>query len=119
MGRVCIDSLKLETIIGTLPEERLHRQQLDISLEFDYDSTAAAANDDLTLSVDYSAVERQVVSLVTGSEFLLLEALAQAVADEVLTFSGVSRVKVTIAKPGASAFGAMISYSNEFFRQEQ
>jgi len=118
MGKVKISSLRVNTIIGTLPEERLHRQQLIADLEFEYDAQAAASDDDLNLSVDYSAVEKQVVFLMENSSFALLEALAYAVGREVLTFPQVVRVRVTLTKPAASAYGAMISFTDEFFRKE-
>lgn len=118
MALISINDLCVNTIIGTLDDERLHRQKLIISLEFEYDAAAAAANDDLYASVDYSAVEKAVVCCVEKSSFFLLEALAAAIAGEVLTFSPVQRVKVAISKPKASAFGALITYTEEFRRED-
>ena len=117
MAQISISSLHVETIIGTLPEERLKKQTVIISVTFDFDARSAAENDDLTVSVDYSAVERSIVSAVEKSSFLLLEALTDLIGKSVLSFPGISRAEVTVAKPGASAYGAMISYREQFFRQ--
>lgn len=117
MGTVKIDDLRVSAVIGTLEYEKLHRQQLIIGVEFDYDSRRAAQTDDLFASVDYSAVERKVVENSELSRFELLETLALHLGKTVLGFAGVTRVKISIGKPAASAFGAMISYSEEFFAE--
>ncbi len=114
MGTVRISDLQLTAVIGTLEHERIHRQKLILTVEFDYDSVSAAVNDDLFASVDYSAVEKSVVQCVENSKFFLIEALARAVAEKILAFNGVTAVRLTISKPAASAFGAMISYSETF-----
>ena len=118
MATITISDLHVNAVIGTLPAERTRRQQLILTVEFDYDAAAAAANDDLFASVDYSAVEKFVVQCVEKSSFFLLEALTAEIAHGIFEYDAVSRVKITIAKPGASAFGALISYSEEFFRNE-
>lgn len=115
MGTIRISNLQLNAVIGTLEHERIHRQRLILTVEFDYDSITAACTDDLFTSVDYSAVERSVVECVENSNFFLVEALARAAAQKVLAFAGVTAVRITIDKPAASAFGAMISYSETFF----
>ena len=117
MGKVAINCLQIKCIIGTLEHERVTPQKVILDLEFEYDASLASATDDLTGSVDYSAVERAVVSLVSNSSFFLLEKLAGAVAEKVLEFDGVTRVKVSITKPGASAYGAVISFTDEYRRQ--
>lgn len=117
MALISINNLCVNAIIGTLDDERIRRQKLIISVEFEYDARDAAANDDLFASVDYSAVEKAVVQCVENSSFFLLEALTAAIAGEVLAFPPVRRVKIAIAKPKASAFGALITYTEEFFRE--
>lgn len=115
MGTVCIHDLRVNAIIGTLAHERVHRQELIFEVEFDYDSAAAAAGDDFLLSVDYSAVERCVAESAENSSFQLLESLTAFIGGRLLERFAVSRVKITVSKPAASAFGALISYSEEFF----
>ncbi|MBR7121487.1 MAG: dihydroneopterin aldolase [Lentisphaeria bacterium] len=118
MSTVNISNLSVNALIGTLEHEKIYRQQLLLDVEFDYDSTTAALTDDLFASVDYSAVERAVVRCVGESRFALLEALAGAIGRSVLAFDRVQRCKVIIRKPAASAFGALISYTAEFFPEK-
>ena len=120
MEKIFIENLKLCAVIGTLPHERIRRQELILTVEFDYDARAAAFGDDLMASVDYSSVEKCVMQCVEKSSFFLLEALAAAIAKEVLAaFAAIERFSITIAKPGASSCGALISYSEEFFPEKK
>ena len=119
MATITISNLHVNGVIGTLPSERVKRQELILCVEFDYDAALAAANDDLTASVDYSAVEKCVVQCVETTSFFLLEALTAEIARRILQYDAVTRVKISVAKPGASAFGALISYSEEFFGENR
>lgn len=118
MSTIKISDLTVSAVIGTLEHEKIYRQKLLLDVEFDYDATSAAVTDDLFASVDYSAVERAVVKCVAESRFSLLEALARAIGKTVLAFDKVTRCKVVIGKPAASAFGALITYTAEFFPGE-
>ncbi|MBR2345455.1 MAG: dihydroneopterin aldolase [Lentisphaeria bacterium] len=117
MEKIFIENLKLCAVIGTLPHERLHRQELRFDLELRCDGSAAAASDDLCDAADYSAVERMVAECVEKSSYFLLEALAAAVGRCILTFPQISSCVVRIAKPGASSCGALISYQAEFHQE--
>ena len=52
MAKITISNLRGNAIIGTLPHERIRRQELILTVEFDYDARAAACGDDLMASVD-------------------------------------------------------------------
>lgn len=119
MALISINDLCVNAIIGTLDDERIHRQKLIISVKFEYDANDAAKNDDLFASVDYSAVEKAVVQCVEKSSFFLLEALTAAIAREVLAFPRVLNTEISIAKPKASSFGALITYTENFCRENR
>lgn len=119
MGLITIDDLRVNAIIGTLSDERIHRQQLILNISFSYDACRAAETDDLNFSVDYSAVERKAVEVASGSSFMLVEALAGKLGREIMRFPGVQNCTVTITKPAASAYGAVITYKEEFFPEKK
>jgi 7,8-dihydroneopterin aldolase/epimerase/oxygenase len=83
---------------GAYPEER--EQERD----FLYDVTLAVGergvSDRLEDAVDYDAVARCVAEVGGGGPFHLLEALAAAVADELVTRFGAERAVVRVTKPG-------------------
>ena len=119
MAKVTIADLRVRALIGTRPEERLRRQQLVLEVGFEFDASAAAEGDDLTASVDYAAVERLIVTTAEESDCRLLEAFARRIGMAVLEFAtAVSRVEVAVTKPAASAFGAEITYREEFVRRD-
>jgi FolB domain-containing protein len=99
--KIQIRDLAVSCIVGTLPAERKRRRRVILNLTLVCDLRAAGASDDLRDTVDYGRVCRQVQALVRGTRFLLIERLAQAVADTCLSFAGVSAVTVTLDKPGA------------------
>jgi FolB domain-containing protein len=113
--RIHIRDLRLTAVIGVNPEERDIRQNLVLNLTLYTDQKAAAVADDFSLTVDYSAVERRVAELVEASSFGLIESLAAAVADCLLSIEGVHACGVTVDKPGVLRFAS--SAAAEIFRE--
>ena len=62
---------------------------------------AVAETDRLYDAVDYGAVASAVVEIATGRRFALIERLAAAIGDTLLTRFAVERVTVTVHKPSA------------------
>jgi len=82
-----------------LPEERSRPQPFEIDLDLAVDTTVAGRSDDLGDTVDYAAVVGRVAEVVRGQRsFLLLEALADALAGEVLADPRVGSVTVVVRK---------------------
>ncbi len=118
MEKIFIRNLSVCTIIGTLDHERTHRQRVIFDLELCCNGKAAEVSDDIFRAVDYSAVEKIVVETAENSSFFLLEALTGAVGKAVVALPGVVSCKVTVSKPAASAYGALIGYQSEFFAEQ-
>jgi len=75
-----------------------------INVEMHTDLRAAGRSDDLNDTVDYKAIKKAILKLVEGSEFQLIESLAERIADLALANEKVEQVIVTIDKPGALRF---------------
>ncbi|MCJ7492324.1 MAG: dihydroneopterin aldolase [Dehalococcoidia bacterium] len=101
MDRVLISDLAVRCIIGVNDDERREKQDVLINLTVFTDMRAVARSDSIEDAVDYRDLRTRVVEIVERSQFCLLEALAQAVADVCLEHPGVSKVMVRIDKPGA------------------
>lgn len=85
---------------GVFPEERREGQPFicDVSLYFDL--SPAGATDDLSMTVDYSAVAKLVEAEIIGEPVDLIERLATLIAEKILSsFVLVDCVEVTIHKP--------------------
>ena len=114
MDRIVLESLSVNAIIGTLPHERVHRQNLLIDAEICLDLKEAAATDDLCKSVDYSEIERRIVEICENSSYYLLEALAGAVGRMLLSYEQVQHGRVSIFKAAGSAAGRGVRIEMEF-----
>jgi dihydroneopterin aldolase len=88
-----------------------HRYEVDLVLETDV--AAAAAADDVTQTVDYGVVARDVLEIGTSRQFRLIETLAMHIAEQVLASqSRVEAVTVGVKKlqppiPGVVEFAAI------------
>ncbi|HEX6996262.1 MAG TPA: dihydroneopterin aldolase [Gammaproteobacteria bacterium] len=101
MDTVFVRDLRVETVIGIWEWERRIRQVVSIDLEMAADVRRAAATDRIDDALNYKDVAKRVGAFVSGSQYQLVETLAEAVARIVVTEFGVPWVRVSIAKPGA------------------
>jgi D-erythro-7,8-dihydroneopterin triphosphate epimerase len=108
MDRILISDLLVRCIIGVRDEERRDKQDVLINLALSVDLRKAGTSDRLEDSVDYRALNKQILSMAESSQFLLVEALAQAVADICLGHPSVKEVTVRIEKPGALRFARSV-----------
>jgi FolB domain-containing protein len=100
--RVFVKGLESYCLIGVQGWEREVKQKVIVDLAVECDCHRAGATDRLEDALDYRAVSKCVLSLVGDSSFLLVEALAEAVASAVLSgFPRADAVTVTVSKPGA------------------
>ena len=101
MDIVYIRELEIEAIIGIYDWERETKQTVSIDLEMGCDNTKAAASEDIADALDYKAVAKRLISFVEGSEFLLVETLAEKIAAIVLEELSVQWLRLRLGKPGA------------------
>ena len=81
MDTVYIRDLRIETIIGIFAWEREVKQIVSLDLEMACDISAAAQSDDIKDALDYKSISKRLIQYVEQSQFQLLEALAESVAD--------------------------------------
>ena len=101
MDIVYIRELEIETVIGVFGWERERKQTVSIDLDLGCDIRAAARSDDIADALDYKAVSHRVVEFVATSEFMLVEALAEAIAGIILAEFPVPWLRLRVGKPGA------------------
>jgi dihydroneopterin aldolase len=98
---ISLHGLRVRGFHGVLPEERAVGQLFVADVSLEVDTAAAAASDDLDLTVDYSALAHQLAEIIAGDPVALIETLAQKLADVCLSYSLVDAVEVTVHKPDA------------------
>jgi dihydroneopterin aldolase len=103
MDIVYIRELRADTVIGVYDWERTVRQTIVLDLELATDNRRAAASDRIGDAVDYAALSARVLAFIEGSEFQLIETMAEQVAAIVIEEFGVPWLRLRLAKPGAVA----------------
>jgi 7,8-dihydroneopterin aldolase/epimerase/oxygenase len=87
---------------GVFDHERRDGQEFVVDAVLWLDTQAAAAADDLALTVDYGAVAARLAAIVSGKPVALIETLADRLADACLSAEqAVREVEITVHKPHA------------------
>jgi 7,8-dihydroneopterin aldolase/epimerase/oxygenase len=98
---VSLHGLRVRGFHGVLPEERAVGQLFVADVTLEMDTAAAAAADDVDLTVDYAGLAHQLAEVIAGDPVSLIETLAQRLADVCLQHTLVDAVEVTVHKPDA------------------
>ena len=118
MDVIEIDKLRLRCVIGFSPHERKDRQDVVISLRLGCDMRAAALSDDPADALNYRSVTKDVIRLVEGSSWQLLETLATAIARICVVEHDAQWVQVRAHKPGALRFSDSVGVCIERRRRD-
>lgn len=93
-----IRGLRASAICGALPEEQVRAQPVEVDLDVVVDLASAGRSDSLDDTVDYAAIAADVERVLTAERFVLLERLAQRLAEVVLVDERVQSVTVGVRK---------------------
>jgi len=106
--RIVLSNMAFEARHGVLDWEKAQAQRFEIDLELVLDLQPAALDDDIARTVDYRAVYAATRQVVESTTFNLIEALAEAIAHEVLaTQPLVQEIVVRVRKPGVQLGGPL------------
>lgn len=108
MDIVFVNQLQIDTVIGVYEWEKSIRQTLVIDLQMLTDIRAAAAGDDLTLTIDYAVVCEKVQQLVQAKPLELIETVAENIATLILSDFPAKAVMVRVGKPAAVKAAATV-----------
>ena len=101
MDIVFIRELKIETVIGIYDWERKIRQTVSLDVDMAADILQAAESDNIDDTLSYKDVAKRLIEFVEGSEFELVEALAEEICRIVREEFAVPWVRLVLHKPGA------------------
>lgn len=96
---IFIYQLHTSCILGITEEERKNSQTVLIDLKLSADFSKAAQTDQIEDAIDYDQVCKVVTRFVAQSNFHLLEALAEAIANLIFKEFLVEEVKLKVFKP--------------------
>lgn len=101
MDIVYIRDLRIDTIIGIYDWEREVRQTVSIDLEMASDIRKAAETDDIQYALNYKAVSKRLIAYVENRNALLVETLAEEIAQIIQSEFNVPWLRLRLSKPGA------------------
>lgn len=101
LDRISLLGLRMTGRHGVFDFERANGQEFVIDAVLWVDTGAAAAADDLSLTVDYGAVAGRLAEIVSGEPVDLIETLAERLAAACLADKLVHEVEITVHKPQA------------------
>ena len=98
-GVIELRGLRVDALVGVLPQELEVPQPIEVDADVHVDITAAAASDQLADAVDYGALCDAVVQRATAGHVGLLERLAHLLATDVLAVDGrIEAVELVVRK---------------------
>lgn len=90
---------------GVNPEEQALGQRFEVDVELFLDTRPAALQDDLTRTINYAQVYREVKRTVEEERFALIETLAETIAMRLGRRFAPDAVRVCVRKPHAPIQG--------------
>ncbi len=98
MSRVNIVDLEVFYQVGVTDEERAKPQRLLITVEMDFDFTAAALSDRIEKTINYFDVAQELLKYGERRSWKLLEKLAANIADHIMARFRPETVQVEVKK---------------------
>ena len=118
MDRIILEGIQFYGYHGRNNEERVLGQPFEVYLEAELDLTAAGVSDDIADSVSYTDLYRVAKRHVEGPGRNLVEAVAHAIASEILDTYLVESVRVRVIKVRPPIKGGVLAGAGvEVFRR--
>jgi dihydroneopterin aldolase len=118
MDIVYIRDLQIETVIGIYDWEREIKQTVSLDIDMAADIRKAAESDNIQDTLSYNTVAKRLIEFISGSEFLLVEAMAEECGQIVMNEFNVPWLKLKLSKPravlGARDVGVIIERGEKF-----
>ena len=117
--RIVLHDMVFQGRHGVLEKEQHEPQPFHVDVELMLNLQPAAVDDDLKRTVDYSVVFEVTRQIVESTRFRLLEALAEAIAHELLVAFPIQEVVVRVRKPQAPIEGILAYAGVEIWRRRE
>src|SRR5277367_1101033 len=98
MSRISIVDLEVFYRVGVPDTERAQPQRLLLTVEMEFDFSAAAKSDSITDTIDYFAVSQRLLKFSDGKSWKLIEKLAADIAGAILAEFKPAGVTVEVKK---------------------
>jgi 7,8-dihydroneopterin aldolase/epimerase/oxygenase len=117
MDIIFLHELKVKTLIGIYPWERSVAQIIQLDLEIALPTSRACQTDNFEDALDYAVIVQRIKETLSQKHFSLLEALAEHIAQIIMTEFGSPWTRISVAKlsaiPGVKKLGVCIERRRE------
>jgi|SRR5579863_5937742 D-erythro-7,8-dihydroneopterin triphosphate epimerase len=113
---ICIKNLRVSSILGVYEEERRKERDIIINVRVEYNAGDALRTDALEDALDYKQVRDRIVNFVTGTQFKLIEKLADGIIQVLIADARITRVHLEVDKPHALRLAESVSAIIEWER---
>ena len=112
-----LESMRFHGTHGVYEEEQQRTQPFEVDAELVLNLQPAGLADDLTQTIDYGRVYDTCRQIVESTRFNLVEALAEAIAHELLAEFPADEVLIRVRKPDVRLSGPLGSAGIEIRRR--
>jgi dihydroneopterin aldolase len=117
--RIHLAGMAFQARHGVFDHEKVDPQRFEVDVELLIDLLPAGLEDDLERTLDYGRVYDTVRTIVESTTFNLIEALAEAIAHELLAdFPPLTEVVVRVRKPEVK-LGGPLAYAGVEVRRRR
>jgi FolB domain-containing protein len=96
LDEIRLQELHVRCTIGIYPDEAVRTQALRLQLSLFLDTRVAASSGQLDQTVDYAALAREIIFILTHARFRLLESAAEALTTYILCTPGSDQSRARI-----------------------
>ena len=115
--RIVLEGMAFQGTHGVYPEEQERPQRFEVDVIMTRNLQPAGLSDDLADTIDYGRVFDACRQIVESTRFNLIEALAEAIAHEVLADFPADEVVVRVRKPEVQLGGEVGTVGIEISRR--
>jgi FolB domain-containing protein len=108
MDKVFIKDLLIRGVIGISEKERSQPQDIIVNITMYTDITNGGTTDNIENCVNYRTVAKAIIAHVEKTQRFTVESLATDISKICLENPGVSKVRVSVEKPGAVRFSKSV-----------
>jgi len=105
--KILLQNMMFYGFHGVYEYEREQGQKFYVDVEMHADLESASKTDNLTETIDYSAIYNQIKEIMENHRFQLLEAVGAHIAEEILRITIATDVIIRIRKPGVIISGPL------------
>ncbi len=117
--RIVLADMVFQARHGVHDHEKVTAQHFEVDVELFVDLQPAGLEDDLERTIDYGRVYETVRTIVESTTFNLIEALAEAIAHELLIdLAPLEEVEVRVRKPQVQ-LGGPLAYAGVQIRRRR